>query len=297
MYRYEWVDAGGTVTDLSSRESWLRVLEVDGLDMPPFEIETSRAPNQHGADVEQVRADARSIGLTVLVRTGDDPSTVKRQLSTIWSPLAGDARLRIINLVTGAVHEAREVRYQERMDSTRWPWAVGYVKTVVRFVAHDPWLYDPEQRTIRFDLGAGTQTFAVPTPVPTGVGSSTLAGSYRIEYKGTWMARPVVTILGPITTPIITNTSTGDRLAFKAGVTIPAGGRYVIDCREGVLTVRDGNGALRTNELTDDSNLSTFRIATTPDAPGGVNIITASGSGVTTATAVYVSFHPRFLEV
>jgi uncharacterized alpha-E superfamily protein len=46
--------------------------------------------------------------------------------------------------------------------------------------------------------------------------------------------------------------------------------------------------------LTDYSDLATFRIAADPDAPSGVNSIRVTGSLSTGATQIFIQYHPRY---
>jgi hypothetical protein len=81
--------------------------------------------------------------------------------------------------------------------------------------------------------------------------------------------------VGPITSPVITNAITGDKLDFT-GTTIVGGASYTIDCRYGQKTVVDSAGANQISKLTSDSDLSTFCLLPDPDAPGGANTLSAS---------------------
>src|SRR3990167_10340530 len=126
-------------------------------------------------------------------------------------------------------------------------------------------------------------------PVPTEVGASTIDASTPVTYAGTWRSQPsLIRITGPITEFVLTNETTSDDITAKAGVTIAAGDYYDIDCRYGVATVVDSLGANKVANLTDTSELTTFHLAPDPDAPGGINVLSLTGSGVTSVTLVQV---------
>jgi hypothetical protein len=167
---------------------------------------------------------------------------------------------------------------------------------VVPLRAADPTFYDPSQQAVTYGVGGGSGGFVVPVVVPLGVGASTVNQTKTILYAGTWRDYPIVLITGPITNCVITNTTTGDKLDFT-GVAISAGTTYTIDCRPGRKTVTDGAGTSHIDQLSDDSDLQTFSLEADPEAPGGNNSITVTGSAATTATEIYLQFYNRYVGI
>jgi len=125
-----------------------------------------------------------------------------------------------------------------------------------------------------------------------------VAGGYgaskTITYAGSFAEYPVVTILGPITNPVLTNVSTGETLDFT-GITIAALDSYIIDCRFGYKTVKDAAGTNKIADLTTASDLATFHLAADPEVSGGANAFTLTGSGTTGATTVTVAYYNRYV--
>lgn len=118
------------------------------------------------------------------------------------------------------------------------------------------------------------------------------AASKTIAYAGSWRAYPVVTIEGPITDPVLTNTSTGDKLDFT-GTTISSGDTYTIDCRYGFKTVKDAAGTNKIADLSSDSDLATFHLAPDPEVSSGNNALTLTGTGTDANTEVTVAYNER----
>lgn len=121
-----------------------------------------------------------------------------------------------------------------------------------------------------------------------------ISASKSLSYPGSWRAFPVITITGPITDPVLTNASLGEKLDLT-GVTIAAEEYYVIDCRYGYKTVTDHVLDNKIADLTDDSDLATFRIAPDPEVPGGVNVFSLTGTSTTSATQVDIDYHEQYL--
>jgi hypothetical protein len=175
---------------------------------------------------------------------------------------------------------------------------VAYVESVtVELRAGDPTLYNPAEDSVVFALGGGGSAFTIPLPIPWPIGASALDVTRTISYAGSWRANPIIRVVGPITNALIENLTTDEKLDFN-GVTIAAGEWYEIDTRYGYKQVVDDGGVVVTEDLTDDSDLGTFHL----EAPEGVepianNDIRVTGSGVTTATEVYMRYNTRYTGI
>lgn len=119
--------------------------------------------------------------------------------------------------------------------------------------------------------------------------------SVVLAYTGDYDSYPVITINGPITSPIITNTATGDVLDFTSG-TVGSADVWTIDTRYGRKSVLNIAGSSVANYLSDDSDLATFRIVPDPLAAGGTNTITVSSGSAGTAASIALAYNKRFLS-
>jgi phage-related protein len=134
----------------------------------------------------------------------------------------------------------------------------------------------------------------VPTVIPMTVGASTIDTSQSATYAGSFLSYPIIRITGPITDCIITNTSTGEILDFT-GLTIAAGDYREIDCSFEHKTVVDSSGVNKLSDLVEGSDLATFHIADDLEVLSGVNSISVSGSAVTLATRIDITYFTRFI--
>lgn len=150
--------------------------------------------------------------------------------------------------------------------------------------------------SVPFALGGGSGGFNVPLTIPMSVGASTLNVTSVIDYGGTWRSSPVIVMTGPITNPVILNTTTNEKLDFT-GTVLGSGTTYTIDTRYGYKTVVDQTGANKIADLTNTSDLATFHLAADPEATDGLNSIQVTGTGVTSATSVFVQYYERFVGV
>jgi len=287
--------SANTEYNLSNNQEYL-LTGIDGIAAAPVARISERGPMQHGESDLGYRLQPRKIALALLARGGDDAAWFARRnaLTSIFRSSDSPLKLRITNgemvrqidcYLNGVMEMAPEIGLSP-----------GWQRVGIELYAPDPTWYDPTGASHSFTLGGGG-TLSIPLAVPMQVGSSVIDLSIQIQYDGTWDAYPIITAVGPITNLLIQNNALGDKLDFN-GVTIAAGDSYVIDCRYGYKTVtRTSDVANRIQDLTSDSNLATFRIGAHPKPLNGTNSIRVAASGLTTASAIYIQYNPRYVGV
>lgn len=122
--------------------------------------------------------------------------------------------------------------------------------------------------------------------------AGTASTTVVIPYAGDLPEYPIISLTGPISSPSITNSSTGDTLSFGT-ITIGAGTTYVIDTRPNYKTVKVGTVDHK-YDLTSDSDLGTWHLAPAPVVTGGTNIITVGGTAPGTAIQISVVYYDRY---
>lgn len=290
---------GGVTYSLSDGSPFYWIGEA-GWSMAPTARITQGGPLQHGDTDLDFRLRARTADLKLLIN--HDPNaageldyfTSRATLQTIFRPSRSPIVLRW-TLPDGAQRQI-DVHFVDglTLDSgDRNGFAHEFVATLR---AADPTFYDPAGVGYTFNVGAGSNGFAFPIGFPISFGSSTVDQERAIAYDGTWRTYPIVTITGPITDPIITNETTGDKLDFT-GTTIGSGSTYTIDLRYGHKTVVDQAGTNKISTLSTDSDLATFAIEAAPDAPGGVNTISVTGSAANSTTEIYLTYNTRYVAL
>lgn len=290
------VFAGGSEYQLDGTNPY-SYLGHDNLGAAPRRRLVERGPQQHGETDLGYRLDPRVFTLLLQIEAADAAAfwDQRNDLISYFAPY--HAPILGFWLKNGAVRyiDCHLVGDLMMPDGE-------YMGTIQRAAAQlkapDPTFYDPVGQSSTFSLGGGGDAFPVPHEVPHGVGASTIDQSTVIAYAGNWLSFPhLIRITGPIEDCVITNVTTGEKLDFT-GATI-AGGDYIdIDCRYGQKTVIDNDGVNRIADLTSDSDLATFHLAPdSAEAPGGLNSIRVTGSGVTEATGVQVNWFERYLGI
>lgn len=267
----------------------------DGWGMAPLHRLQERGPQQHGDTDKGFRLDPR-IGRLVLFLKGSSREDlyIKRQtLLDLFAP--GDEALKL----RWELSDTKQIDcyYIGDMNMSGSDRKGFSQEVVITFKAPDPTFYNPTAEARTFNLGGASDALVVPMEVPMVVGASTLDSTTVITYTGNWRSYPhLIRITGPITDCIITNNTTGEVLDFT-GVTISAGDYYELDLRYGQKTVVDSNGNNKIADLTDDSDLATWHLASTREVTGGINSINVAGTSVTEATTVEITYYVRYLGI
>jgi hypothetical protein len=286
-----------TIYNLTDGTIGYRLLD-EGLAMAPIRRLSERGPLQHGTTDLGFRLDPRKFMLTLTTPPAAGLDVLynnRKTLINIFKPLTTIPIQIEYTLANGDVRQLDcFVDGDFRIDETD---RQGFMQKVgISLMAPDPTFYDPTPQTLSFILPVGTNPTTVPLAVPMYVGSTNINQTTAFPYVGTWQTNPVITITGPISSPVITNQTTGEKLDFT-GTLILNGDVWTIDTRYGYKTVKDSSGNNQIAALSDDSNLSTFHLDVDPVAAGGINNINITNGAATQYTSVVLSFYNRYIGI
>lgn len=275
----------------------LTMLEIDGIAAPAARPLSERGPLQDGDTDLGFRLEPRTVslalqGITTASYTSD---TIRDLINRLFKPSNVPIYLDVVR--DDASVRRLMCRSLGEYSLPQNIMAQLYAKTVITLRAADPLFYNPAMQALSFGIAAGSTGFLIPMPVPTKFGTSVVNQNIPLAYAGTFREYPVIQIYGPITSPVITNQTTGDKIDFT-GITIAAGDWYTVDLRYGrKFAYRNGvTTDIRTGEATTDSDFATFSIEADPEASGGVNDIKVTGSAANSVTQVYVQYFERYVS-
>ncbi len=290
--------------DVPSTEGrWL--LTQSGWGTPPINYITQRGPSQHGETVRDFFLRPRLIQLLIRQQFCDrddywsgragllDAIRPNRQLTPTASEpgqlrrITSDGSIRDLNVF---LTEGPRFRLREPGKWDEWAF-----QEVLRFIAHDPVIFDPTRVDIvlGFDEDAN---LVFPIVFPIVFGDDDIDDTVNVAYTGTWETFPVIVVTGPLNDFKIVNNDTGEEI--EVTFDIAPGDSLTIDLRYGFKTIVDGSGINRIGALTAESDLATWHIAPDPEAPGGINSLTVTGTNAHPGTTqVEVRYFTRYFGI
>lgn len=275
---------------------------VTGLGLPPVAHASERFAQQDGETLRHIALQRRvlSVPFEILTSSYATMWNTKRDLygflsavksKYVWTAVLPDGTTRCL-----------DTYYTGELSMPFDPaWGPVVHKDVGQWTAYDPTWYDPTSVLWVFAVGGGAGSFGWETDglgYDVGWGASEADGTpVSFTYNGTWRAYPAITLHGPMTTPIITNVTTGLVLEFDTGYTIDQGKSVVINLHQGYKTVTHSTAGNIPDKLTDTSDLGTWHISEHPYAVNGVNSIGVAFTGGNPASRVYIRFNTRYLAM
>ncbi|MBU0493655.1 MAG: phage tail family protein [Chloroflexi bacterium] len=255
----------------------------DGLGMTPLHRLRERGAQQHGETDLGFRLDPRQFTLLFGINASS--------LSDLW-----DKRATLLNYFRPHDSGTLAVRLALDNGATRQIDAVyvgalqmpttdrqGFFQRVaVNLEAPYPVLYDPTEQEVTWALAA-LDNLTFPIAFDIVFGSGVISETETIAYIGTWDSFPIIEITGPLNGPVVTNETTGDVLDLS-GYNVAAGETVTIDTRYGYKSVVNNFGTNLIDELTEDSDLATFRlVAPVPPNTSRDNLVNVVGAGAVAA--------------
>lgn len=267
------------------------LVEFDGFGMPPVRRLVQRGPMQNGDTDVGYRLDPRIMRLSVLAYAGSEQGIIDKRAALLGLMRPSDSAL-ILRWSYAGVSKQIDVHYNGGMSLPSTDWRLGHHRAVFELRASDPTWYDTYASEFAFAQGAGGSGFAFNLSVPMTFGASSLNETTTISLsaENAWVTFPKVYIYGRVTSPVLTNQTTGDKLDFT-GYALNAGQYVVIDLAYGTKTVLRDDGSNQVSKLTTDSDLATWALQ-----PGD-NVIVATGTNADSTTRVVLFYNARYIGV
>ncbi|WP_430376689.1 phage distal tail protein [Streptomyces sp. B1-3] len=279
-----WTDARGRTTFLSDWENgWLLQPGIRGLDMPGYDFYTDASPQIDGNALRGVRAQPREVFLPVAFFDTSRAGFVARKRSFLktLNPYLGPGVLTLteadgsFRTIEAYYASGAEGDFGETVSGLHWQ-VVG-----LTFSCPSPyWL----GQSVHLDYGAGATGNFFPV-LPLAVRDSQVLGDTVIDNPGDATSFPVWTIHGPMTSAVISNSTTG--LSFSVTASLGSSDVLVVDTRERVQTALLNGTDDWWPHLDRDSDLWGLM--------PGENDVSLALVGTDSDTVVQLDYQPRFL--
>lgn len=244
---------------------------------PDLRSEDFEIDGRHGIDAGPDYLGGRRIPLKVQIRGGSRSAGLAalQTLQAAWAPSGTDIELSWCD----DLGTFRYVGRPRLADPDENLISIGDAEVDCRFLATSPYYESATESTGstgRTTPGAGVTP---PFTPPFTLGAS-VSGTIRVSNDGTAAAGWTARLDGPLTDPVITNQTTGERLAFtgNGGLDIAAG-EYVELSSEGRAALLAGTSSRR-SQLSLDSRWWQF-------PPGATDLELAADAGTGTLTVTW----------
>lgn len=296
--------------DLNDRQE-VFLLGYDGLGLPNHRRLTQRGPDQNGDTDLGFRIDPRFVDLVWHIQTGSLSRyyALRERFLTLWRGRDQDP-VQVIFLIEGVGKRAADLVLDGTLDFPPADRRFTAQQFSGIFKASDWRLYDPDVNNIEFTTGSEGGLpipFTIPIPIGRGVINETFIVTYANGSRLAAPEYPVITIYGPVTSPIIENLTTDEKIDLSAngGLSVAAGDWVQIDLsgkpRRDSKTIRDQDGNSVEEYLSTDSDLVTWHLSFAGELlsdgtynQDGNNALRVSGSGANPTTRIAISYYNRY---
>ncbi|GAA1994409.1 hypothetical protein GCM10009799_20650 [Nocardiopsis rhodophaea] len=229
------------------RPSVYRWRQLDGWeDLPGLDSSDEARPSRHGAWAGRPLAESRTVTLEGSIRApAAEVGAAVRALRSATA-VADDADLQPLTIAALGETLTAYARCTQRTISLTRDARLGHIRYTLQWVCPDPTRYGAERS---LTIPAPSQTvdgLDYPVSYPLDYGAPITGGAGTAINNGSTSARPVITITGPASTPLIANQITGLTLEFA--LDLVEGDSLTIDTDAG--TVRLNGSADRLYTLT-----------------------------------------------
>ncbi len=224
-------------------------------------------PGRHGSFPGLKRVTERTIEVE-LTSFSDDPAVLAAiRAATVPDEDPVEEPLAIWS---GTTEPQRVMaRLERRAIPTDHAWSVGHHRCTLQFVASDPRRYSIAEYTSPLvGLPApGIGGLSFPLSFPLSFGTPGIPGVVTVVNAGEAVAWPTYVVTGPVTAPVITNTTSGRVLQWASSFTLNAGSVMTVDTAARSVVV---DGAARRD---------TLQVADWAPLTVGSNTVVFNGSG------------------
>ncbi len=296
---YDYITPDGVTVPLHVPAAVGRwVISATGEGLPPINYDATQGPGQNGATVRAFTLGPRVVQLLIRQQFCDRLGYWLGR-SDLLDAIRPNRQYLQGATVPGILRKTRTDGSRRSLSAviTQGPnfegsrlgfWDEFAFQEVLRFICYDPTAFDP---TVKSQTFTPDPDLVFPITFPITFGE--LRGIWAVQYAGTWPAFPTITLTGPMTAPRMENLTTGG--VIQLAYTIPAGDTVTVSLTYGAKTVTDQNGVNLVGTVTSDSDLAFFHLAPPPEAPGGLNSVKISATGIDTTSNAVLSWNDRSL--
>lgn len=296
----QFIKSDGTVYNLHSMPT-RAVRGMTGWGKPPEAWHEISGPFQHGTTRVSYRLQPRTITLDLLHKycsrselySGRSVLLDQMGLNNASpnAPLEGVLRWRYIENELYKVRDldvylSRGLGFQPLEAWRNWA-----VQESLEFIASNPVIYEPVNRTST--ISTFTSTLRYPVTFPFVLGA--VYGTSTVVYGGTWESFPTITVTGPASDLYIINSTTGSFIRLM--YTVSLGETVTITLAYNNRAVTNNLGRNLLGYVSDDSTFGDFNLQPDNIVAGGSNVLGVWLTGDSATTSVVFTYKNRYYGV
>ena len=289
-YRFE--NEQGVFLDFEASE--LNLLVATTLGTAPIEYSTTRGIGQDGNTVQRFRLNNRSLNVAIFVdghkfKTKAEYHAFRNDLHQLFNPLS---RLTLtITRLDGSrrqltnIYPSSGISFVDN-EAENGGWNI---RETVGLTAYTPYFVNPE--TVVYNVAPSINDELVfPIDFSIFFGNAGTSFTQSIDYDGSWISYPTITVTGPYNTCTITNVWNSSTINFF--LPVGANQQRIITLNPAITTIVDQNGINRIGEITEESNLVDFYINPTQE-----NVISVGLIGTDVTSSVQIDVQETFIGI
>jgi len=237
-------------------------VNIAGFGEAPLQQISTRTPLRDGGIFLAVQTQPREVVFTLHMRatTRAEMWELRRRLSNLMNPLFGAFTVKIYG-DDHSQYELRQCHFQDGFaGGIGLSWPLLKQDMTVTVLSYDPMLYQLPSLEQTSTAPTLTQELVFPADFPiaffTGYGINQVV---PVVTTGNWYTYPTIVFTGPVADPYVENLTIGGKIGLN--YTIPNGITVTVTTEPENCTVVDSLGNNLFGYLTEDSDISTFKIA------------------------------------
>jgi hypothetical protein len=264
--------------------------------MAPITRIVQRGPFQDGDTDVDYRINPRVINLPIVIPSTsyDEMMNNRENLIQMFKPGNDTATLRhTLNENTFfEIKRSIDVKISgASMDSSQTDFNT---RAVIQLRADDPTWYNSTQNARQMTYTQyGTPT-PYPKPYPVPYGAVSVDNTISVAYTGTVMSSPILQCIGPLTNLTLVD---GAGRLIQLTSSVPDGDIWTIDLRYGKKTVINTAGISQFASLSIYSDLINWGLYPAPTFDAGLQYLSVSATGTTSASQVNMFWYDRYVGI
>jgi hypothetical protein len=272
---------------------------IEGFGEAPLQQISTRVPLRDGGIFLAVQTQPREVVFTLHMRatTRAEMWELRRRLSNLMNPLFGAFTVRIYG-DDHTQYELRQCHFQDGFaGGIGLSWPLLKQEITVTVLSYDPMLYQLPMLAYASTVPVLLEGLIFPATFP--IFFYVTPGINEIVpvvTTGNWYTYPTIVFTGPLQDPYVQNLTVPGKIGLY--YTIPVGVTVTVTTEPENCTVVDSLGNNLFGELTEDSDISTFKIAPEVLCDVGHNDIQlVGGAGTVGVSSIVLYWSNRWVTL